>query len=164
MTTYSCAVLTISDKGAAGQRLDTSGPALLEMLAAAGFRTGTAAMVADEITAIADVLRDWIDQQHIDLIVTTGGTGLSPRDVTPEATLPLLDRVIPGISEVMRLASLTKTPHAALSRGLAGIRGQSLVINLPGSKRGATENLDAVLPILQHALEKIKGEPGDCGG
>lgn len=160
-TTYSCGVLTISDKGSQGKRQDTSGPALEKMARAAGFSVASTGMVPDEKERIAEILIQWTDQS-IDLLLTTGGTGLSPRDVTPEATRPLLDKEIPGISEVMRQASLKKTPYAALSRGIAGVRKESLIINLPGSEKAATENLEAVLPILHHAIEKIKGSAVDC--
>jgi molybdenum cofactor synthesis domain-containing protein len=161
-TSYTCGVLTVSDKGASGARLDTSGPAIQEMVRGAGFQITAIAMVPDEVPAITAIITEWADHGAIDLLLTTGGTGLSPRDVTPEATRPLLEREIPGISEAMRLASLRQTPYAALSRGVAGIRKASLVINLPGSERAATENLAAVLPILHHAIEKIRGGNEDC--
>ncbi len=160
-TTYSCGVLTVSDKGSQGKRRDTSGPALEEMARAVGFLIISSTIVPDEKERIAEILIKWADQ-GVDLLLTTGGTGLSPRDVTPEATKPLLEKEIPGISEVMRLAGLQKTPYAALSRGIAGVRKGSLIINLPGSKRAATENLEAVLPILHHAIEKIQGSTTDC--
>lgn len=163
MSNYSCAVLTISDKGVVGKRQDTSGPALEEMLRGAGFQVAAIAIVPDEQEAIASTLQNWADNRGIDLLITTGGTGVSPRDVTPEATREILDREIPGIGEAMRAASLRKTPYAALSRGVAGMRGQSLIINLPGSERGATENLETVMAVLEHALEKIKGGTKDCG-
>jgi len=160
--TYSCGVLTVSDKGSQGKRQDTSGPAIEEMVRAAGFSVTCSTLVPDEKEAIANVITEWTGQ-GIDLILTTGGTGLSPRDVTPDITRSLLDREIPGISEVMRQASLKKTPYAALSRSVSGIRKESLIINLPGSEKAATENLTAVLPILEHAIEKIKGSTVDCG-
>ncbi len=120
-------------------------------------------MVPDEITAIQRVLVDWTDHRGFDLIITTGGTGLSPRDVTPEATRPLLDLEIPGISETMRMANIGKTINAVLSRGLAGTRKKSLIINLPGSEKAATENLLAVIEALPHALYKLQGGTADCG-
>lgn len=161
---YTCGILTVSDKGAAGTREDTSGPALRELLGQAGFAVRDYAIVPDKREIIAATLARWVDTAGIDLVVTTGGTGLSPRDVTPEATRSVLDKEIPGIAEAMRAASLAKTPHAMLSRGIAGIRGQSLIINLPGSRKAATENIEAVLVALPHALEKIQGGTGDCGG
>ncbi|MDZ7641216.1 MAG: MogA/MoaB family molybdenum cofactor biosynthesis protein [Desulfurivibrio sp.] len=162
MTTYSCAVLTTSDKGAKGKREDSSGPALRELLTEKGFKIVDHALVADRIAEISRVLLEWIDRRKIDLVITTGGTGLTPGDVTPEATRPLLEREIPGMAEAMRAASLQKTPHAMLSRALVGSRGQSLIVNLPGSRRGALENLEVLLPALPHALAKIKGSDEDC--
>lgn len=160
---YACGVLTVSDKGARGEREDTAGPLTERLLARNGFRPAAYAVVADEMGAIREEVCAWIDRQAIDLVVTVGGTGLSPRDVTPEAVRPLLDREIPGMAEAMRLAGLTKTPHAMLSRSLAGIRGESLILTLPGSEKAAQENLEAVLPALVHALAKIKGDEGNCG-
>lgn len=163
MTSYTGGILTISDKGSRGEREDTSGPQLQAMLSEQGFAVVAYAIVPDEIASIRDTLRAWVDEQEIDLILSTGGTGVSPSDLTPEATRAILDREIPGIGEAMRLASLQKTPNAILSRGIAGIRKQSLIINLPGSKKAARENLEAVLPALQHAIYKIKGGSKDCG-
>jgi molybdopterin adenylyltransferase len=120
------------------------------------------AVCPDEEARIREVLIKWADEDGADLILTTGGTGVSPRDVTPEATLSVVARIIPGMAEVMRLASMNKTPHAMISRALAGIRGQTLIINLPGSPKGATENLEAVLPAIEHAIAKIQGDPSDC--
>lgn len=162
MTTYTCAVLTTSDQGAKGKREDTSGPALRELLSERGFTVTDHALVADRIAEISRVLLEWIDRRKIDLVITTGGTGLTPGDVTPEATRPLLEREIPGMAEAMRAASLQKTPHAMLSRALVGSRGRSLIINLPGSRQGALENLEVLLPTLPHALAKIKGSKEDC--
>lgn len=161
---YSCGVLTVSDKGSQGKRLDTSGMLLQKMLQAAGFELTAYLMVPDDVTAIGEVLLEWVDQRHIDLILTTGGTGVAPSDVTPEATIILLDREVPGICEAMRRISFSKTPHALLSRGVAGIRKESLIVNLPGSEKAAGENLEVLLPALPHALYKIKGGEGDCGG
>jgi len=163
MTSYTGGILTISDKGSRGEREDTSGPELKAMLIGQGYSVAAYAIVPDEMTAIQETLRSWADEKNIDLILSTGGTGVSPSDLTPEATRPLLDREIPGIGEAMRQASLQKTPNAILSRGIAGIRKQSLIINLPGSKKAARENLEAVLPALQHAIYKIKGGSKDCG-
>ena len=120
------------------------------------------AVCPDEITEIARTLRQWADEGGVDLIFTTGGTGVAPRDVTPEATLSVLDRVIPGIAEAMRAASAAKTPHAMLSRAVAGVRGRVLIINLPGSPRGAVENAAAIIDAAPHAVAKIQGDPSDC--
>lgn len=159
-----CGILTISDKGFCGERQDTSGPQLQKQLVAAGsFTISKYAIVADDPAAIATTLKKWCDKVELDLILTTGGTGVSPSDLTPETTLPLLDKEIPGISEAMRAASFQKTPHAILSRGVAGIRKACLIINLPGSERAARENLATILPGLQHAIYKIKGGSKDCG-
>ena len=156
------AILTVSDKGSRGQRDDASGPALAAWLAEHGVEVAASAMVADEQTQIADALRGWADAGTADLILTTGGTGLSPRDVTPEATLPLLDRVVPGFAEAMRAASMAKTPRAMLSRAVCGIRGRTLILNLPGSPRAAVENLEAVWEAVPHAVRKLQGDMEDC--
>ncbi len=160
---FTCAVLTVSDKGAAGQRRDTAGPAVAEMLADQGLTVAATGMVADDEASIRQALCRWIDEQGIDFVVTVGGTGVAPRDVTPEATRAVLHREVPGLAEAMRRASCEKTPHAMLSRGLAGIRGRSLVVNLPGSEKAARENLAVLLPALAHCLAKIKGSAADCG-
>ncbi len=160
---YTCGILTVSDRGACGTRHDSSGPALAEILTGHGFTLTATAIVPDVIDEIRQVLLEWVEETNLDLILTTGGTGLSPRDLTPEATRPLLDREIPGIPEAMRLAGLAQTPRAMLSRGLAGTRDRTLIINLPGSARAAGENLSAVIATLPHALDKIKGDPRDCG-
>lgn len=160
---YQCGVLTISDRGARQERSDTSGPALCRILSQHGFRISATALVPDEVTDIQQIVRDWAGQQGLDLIITTGGTGLSPRDITPEATRPLLTYEIPGISEAMRSASLGKTINAILSRGLAGVIGKSIIINLPGSEKAATENIMVVIKALPHALYKLKGGMQDCG-
>ena len=118
---------------------------------------------ADDRARIVAALKHHADSGSIDLILTTGGTGVAPRDVTPEATLEVIDRVLPGMSEAMRAESLKKTPHAMLSRAVAGIRNQTLIVNLPGSPRAVRENLAVILPALTHAIEKIKGDPSDCG-
>lgn len=163
MTSYTGGILTISDKGSRGEREDTSGPQLQAMLGEQGFSVVAYKIVPDEIAIIQETLRVWADEKKIDLILSTGGTGVSPSDLTPEATRAILDREIPGIGEAMRQASLQKTPNAILSRGIAGIRKNSLIINLPGSKKAAKENLEAVLPALQHAIYKIQGGTKDCG-
>lgn len=156
------AILTLSDKGARGERIDTSGPALVLWLAERDVETMRTEIMPDEAGQIAAKLRDWADSGDFDLILTTGGTGVSPRDVTPEATLQVVERMIPGFAEVMRARSLEKTPHAMISRAIAGIRGQALIINLPGSPKGAVENLTAVWPAVPHAVAKIQGDMADC--
>jgi molybdenum cofactor synthesis domain-containing protein len=158
------AILTLSDKGSRGERVDESGPALAEWLGERGVTTVQARVIADEFADIVTVLSQWADADIADLIVTTGGTGVSPRDVTPEATLQIAERVVPGLGELMRQKSLAITPMASLSRATAVIRKQSLIINLPGSPKGARENLEAVWPVLGHAVEKIRGGQEDCAG
>ncbi len=160
---YKAGILTISDKGSRGEREDTSGPGIKELLKSARFDVAAYAIVPDRKEVISQKIIDWIDNQNIDLLVTTGGTGVSPSDVTPEATKEVIHREIPGISEVMRLESYKITPRSILSRGIAGIRSKSKIINLPGSKQAARENLAAVLEALGHALYKIKGGEEDCG-
>ncbi len=159
---FRCGILTLSDKGARGERVDTSGPELREMLQAAGCKVVEYRIIADEQQLIEETLRHWADVLHLDLIVTTGGTGVSPRDRTPEATRAVIGREVPGLAEAMRLASLAHTPQAVWARGVAGIRGATLIINVPGSARAARENLAAVLPALPHGLEKIRGSQRDC--
>lgn len=158
---YRIGVLTLSDKGSQGQRADESGPVVSGLLAPLG-KVTHAAILPDDIPSIVALLTDWADRQQLDLIVTTGGTGLTPRDVTPQATLQVIDYQIPGMAEVMRLQSLKKTPHAMLSRAVVGVRHRTMIINLPGSPKGARENLEAVLPALPHALAKLAGDPSDC--
>ncbi len=155
---YSAAVITVSDLGSRGQRVDTSGPAVRSMLEQAGYTVVRTAIVSDEQNEISDILRACADETHVDLIVTTGGTGLSPRDVTPEATLAVIEREIRAIPVAMWVESLKVTPRAMLSRAVAGTRGSSLILNLPGSEKAARENLGAVLPALEHALHMIAGE------
>jgi molybdenum cofactor synthesis domain-containing protein len=157
-----CGVITISDKGARGEREDLSGKEIIRILEEIGFSVSHYQIIPDERDIIARTLLECADDRKIDLIVTTGGTGVSPRDVTPDATMNIIEREIPGIAEAMRRNSMEKTPHAMLSRAVAGIRRESLIINLPGSPRGARENLAVVLPALKHAIEKIKGDPSDC--
>jgi len=157
-------VVTVSDRCARGLTEDTAGPAVARVLEdELDFHIYRYAVVPDEQDEIAERLRHYADGHSIDLVVTVGGTGLAPRDVTPEATRAVVQRPTPGLDEAMRAASLAKTPHAMLSRGASGIRGATLIVNLPGSKRGATENLEAILPALPHGLKKLRGDPADCG-
>jgi len=156
------AILTISDKGSRGEREDRSGPELAAWLARREVTIVAQKIVPDEADGISAQLMAWADGGGCDLILTTGGTGVSPRDVTPEATRAVLEREIPGIGETMRAASLAKTPYAMLSRGVAGVRGRTLILNLPGSPAGAVENLEAVWPALAHAVKKIQGDASDC--
>lgn len=156
------AVLTLSDKGSRGEREDLSGPALERWLAEKQVQVVRKAVIPDDVVTISATLAKWADEGTADLILTTGGTGVSPRDVTPEATLVVVEREIPGFGEAMRRASAAKTPHALISRAVAGIRGKCLIINLPGSPRGAVENLEAVWAAVPHAVAKIQGDPEDC--
>jgi molybdenum cofactor synthesis domain-containing protein len=154
-------ILTVSDKGSRGQRVDTSGGAIRELLAGLEAQVERYEVVPDEQDVIAGRLRTWADEERLDLILTSGGTGLSPRDVTPEATLAVVDRLVPGMAEAMRQAGLAHTPMAMLSRAVAGVRGRTLIVNLPGSERGVRQNLAQLLPVLPHALETLRGEAGD---
>lgn len=160
---FTFGVLTMSDKGSRGEREDTSGPYLVATLTELGYRKGAYAIIPDRVETIADTLISWVDRKNIDLILTTGGTGVAPTDVTPEAMEDVIEKEIPGMAEAMRAESLKKTPNAVLSRGKAGIRGRSLIINLPGSERAARENIAILLPALAHALDKIQGGTSDCG-
>ena len=155
-------VVTVSDRGARGEREDLSGPAVARQLADAGFDIVARPVVPDEMDAVAEMLIRWSDGGGTDLVVTTGGTGPAPRDVTPEATLKVVERTVPGMAEAMRAAGLLKTPSAMLSRGVVGIRGTTLIVNLPGRPKGAQESLAAILPVIPHALMKIQGDPNDC--
>lgn len=155
---YIAAVITVSDMGSRGLRQDTSGPAVRAMLEEAGFSVAHTAILPDEMEQISAELRDCADRRRIDLIVTTGGTGLSPRDVTPEATRAVLEREIPAIPVAMWMEGLRVTPRAMLSRAVAGIRGSSLLLNLPGSEKAARENLAAVIGALEHGLHMIAAE------
>ncbi len=156
------AIVTISDRGSKGEREDVSGDKIEERLRKEGFTVLHRAIIPDEADIISDTLIALSDKEQFALIVTTGGTGVSPRDVTPEATLRVVERTLPGMAEAMRASSLLKTPHAMISRAVVGIRGATLIINLPGSPKGALENLEVVLPALPHALGKIQGDPADC--
>ncbi len=159
---YRVAIITASDKGSRGERVDESGPALEKMLTGAGYRVVRREIVPDDHLLLAETMRNLCDNGEADLVLTTGGTGFSPRDCTPEATLDIAERLAPGLAEAMRLRSLEKTDRAMLSRGVAVIRGGTLIINLPGSPRGATENLAVVLPVLGHGLDILTGRGGEC--
>jgi molybdenum cofactor synthesis domain-containing protein len=152
----------MSDKGARGERIDESGEVAADMLKADGFELVKRDIVPDITDDITSTLIDWIDNIGLSLIVTSGGTGLSPTDVTPQAMKQVIDYEVPGISEAMRSSSLKKTPHAMISRAMAGVRGKCLIINLPGSPRGVRENLQVVLPALKHGLSKLCGDDSDC--
>ncbi len=160
---FSAGVLTISDKGSRGEREDLSGPEIRRMLESLPAKVEACDIVPDEREQISQKLVEYADGKRLDLILTTGGTGLSPRDVTPEATRQILDKEISGIAEAMRSEGRKITPMAMLSRAVAGVRGCSLIINLPGSPRAVRENLEIILPVLQHALEKVQGDPTECG-
>ncbi|WP_338825943.1 Molybdopterin adenylyltransferase [Moorella thermoacetica] len=156
------AILTASDKGSRGEREDKSAAIIREMVADLG-EVVAYAVVPDERQLLAAKLREFCDEVGADLILTTGGTGFGPRDVTPEATRDVIDREVPGLPEAMRAAGLKVTPQAMLSRAIAGIRGKTLIVNLPGSPKGVRENLAAILPALPHGLAILKGEAGECG-
>ena len=153
------AILVTSDKGSRGERADQSGPALKAWLKDHAADPAWVEIVPDETERIVERLTAWADSDQFDLIVTAGGTGVSPRDVTPDATLKVVERVLPGFGEVMRARSLAKTPHAMISRAVGGIRKRTLIVNLPGSPRAAVENLEAVWPAIPHAIDKIRGDP-----
>jgi molybdenum cofactor synthesis domain-containing protein len=156
------AVITLSDKGSRGEREDESGRLIGEMVAGIGATVEHYSVLPDERVQIAALLEQLADAGRIDLVLTTGGTGVSPRDVTPEATRDVIERELPGMAEAMRAESLKKTPHAMISRAVAGIRKRTLIVNLPGSPRAVRENLAVLLPAIPHAIDKIKGDPSDC--
>lgn len=153
------AILTVSDRSARGEREDRSGPELEKTIGAQGWLVVLSKLVPDEREEIEEVLRDWSSSGEVDLILTTGGTGFSPRDQTPEATLAVTDRIAPGIAEAMRAHSLKVTPHAMLSRAVAGILGSVLIVNLPGSPKAAVENLEVILPAVPHAIQLLQDAP-----
>ena len=160
--TYRFAVITMSDKGSRGEREDTSGKALVKMFIEQGYELCHYSVVPDRVPVIVETALEAIENDKADLVITTGGTGVSPTDVTPEAMDQVFEKEVPGISEAMRAASMAVTPYSVISRGRSGIRGECLVINLPGSKKAALENIAVILPALKHALEKIKGSTSDC--
>lgn len=161
---YTAAVITVSDKGYRGEREDTSGPNLCAILREKGYDVAYTAMVPDDSTMIQRELKKCADELHIALVLTTGGTGFSPRDITPEATTAVIERPTPGIPEAMRAESMRITPKGCLSRSTAGIRNRSLIVNLPGSKKAAQENILAVLDPISHGLDMLYSEgSADCG-
>ncbi len=155
-------ILTISDKGWRGERRDDSGTAIKNILSRLDSQLVRYEVVRDEMEIIAAKLAEWADDGSVDIILTTGGTGLSQRDVTPEATLSIVDKVVPGFAEAMRAETFAKTPFAILSRAVAGVRKKCLIVNLPGSPKGVRECLEVILPAIPHALEIIKGEVTEC--
>ena len=155
---YTAAVITVSDKGSRGERVDTSGPAVRKMLEEAGFEVVYTSIIPDEADQIQSELILCADEKKIGLVMTTGGTGFSPRDITPEATLAVIERETRGIPEAMRYASLQITPRGCLSRSAAGIRGKTLIVNLPGSEKAAKENLAAVLEAICHGMDMLYSE------
>lgn len=159
---FSAAIITVSDKGSRGEREDLSGKEIMDLLKETPFQVVAYEIIPDDTDRIETTLIEYSDGKNIDLIITTGGTGVGPRDVTPDATRRIMDKEIPGMAEAMRRESMNKTPHAMISRALAVIRKETLIINLPGSPRGARENLQVILPALKHAVEKIKGDESDC--
>jgi len=156
-----CGILTVSDLGAQGKRQDTSGDAIAEFLASEGHELAWRGVVPDEVPEISQALLHMADDLHLDCILTTGGTGLSPRDVTPEATETVITRAVPGIAEAMRADGLRKTPRAMLSRGLCGVRGTTLIVNLPGSTSGVRDGLLVLQPVLRHAIDIMHHAPTD---
>ena len=152
-------ILTISDRSSRGERADSSGPALANLIQAKGWSVVKESILPDDESAIREMLRNWADGNEMDVILTTGGTGFSARDVTPEATRSVIEREAPGLAEAMRAASLRNTPHAMLSRIVTGIRQKALIINLPGSPKGAVENFQVITPVLAHAVQLLRGDP-----
>ncbi len=152
-------IVTVSDRSSHGERPDESGPALVKAIQACGWQVVISALLPDEASQLSSLLSEWADGGEMDVILTTGGTGFSPRDVTPEATLAVIQRPTPGIVEAMRSDSLRITPHAMLSRAAAGIRARTLIVNLPGSPKAAVENFNILLPVLPHAVQLLQNDP-----
>lgn len=153
-------ILTLSDRSAKGERADASGPALANLVRAQGWSVVKQEILPDDESTIRAALIEWADSGEVDIILTTGGTGFAPRDITPEATRAVIEREAPGLTETMRTESLKKTPHAMLSRAVAGIRGHTLIVNLPGSPKGALENMQTILLVLPHAVQLLTDDPG----
>lgn len=158
-------ILTISDRSSRGERVDASGPLIQSIIVERlKWTIAVAQIIPDDRAIIRDMLRAWCDDLKLNLILTTGGTGFAPRDVTPEATRDVIEREAPGLAEAMRADSLQKTPHAMLSRAVCGIRGRTLIVNLPGSPKAVRENLDTLLPVLPHAIDLLRDAPGTEAG
>ena len=152
-------ILTLSDRSSRGERSDSSGPALARLIEAQGWMIAKQSLLPDDESAIRQILTEWADSGELDIILTTGGTGFAPRDVTPEATRAVINREASGLAEAMRAESLKITPHAMLSRIVTGIRKKTLIVNLPGSPKGAVENLQVILPVLPHAVQLLRDDP-----
>ncbi len=161
---FKVGILTISDKGSRGEREDLSGKEIEGAISKSGFSLLHYEIIPDDESEISKKLIEYIDELKLDLVITTGGTGLSPRDRTPEATRAVIDMEVPGMAEAMRTHSLKKTPHAMISRAIVGVRHTSLIVNLPGNPQAVRDNLAATLPAIPHALSKLKGDPSDCRG
>jgi len=159
---YKIGIITVSDKGSRGERVDESGPVIRTMVEALG-KVVCHKILPDDLDALKEAMIEMAEKDQVELLLTTGGTGLSQRDVTPEATLAVIERLVPGIPEAMRAESLKKTNRAMLSRAVAGVRGNTLIINLPGSVKGVRECLEVILPVLPHALDILTGRSGECG-
>lgn len=157
-------VVTVSDRSASGERVDASGPILVDAIQIQGWSVNKAVIIPDDLEMIKATLATWADSNQVDVILTTGGTGFAPRDVTPEGTQAILEKLVPGIPDVMRAESLKITPHAMLSRMTAGIRKNTLIINLPGSPKAALENFHVIKPVLEHAVKLLKDDPGSEQG
>lgn len=164
MTLLRFAVLTVSDRSARGERPDTSGPALIELIKSKGWTVNYSNILPDDMSILRASLTASADTGDVDIILTTGGTGFAPRDVTPEATRAVIEREAPGLAEAMRAASAARSPHAMLSRAIAGIRGKVLIVNLPGSPKAALENFQVVLPALEHAVQLLRDDPNAEAG
>ncbi len=160
---YKIAIVTVSDKGARGERVDESGPVIRDIVKSLG-EVVTNLVVPDDPDVLMETMIDLSDREKVDLLFTTGGTGLAPRDNTPEATLAVIDREVPGLAEAMRMESMKKTSHAMLSRAVAGVRRRTLIINLPGSVKAVRECLEVIMPALPHGLDILSGRGGECGG
>jgi len=158
------AILTVSDRSARGERPAASGPALVQAVRAQGWQGAHQAILPDELALLRQQLAEWADSGTVDVILTTGGTGFAPRDVTPEATLAVVERLAPGLAEAMRQASLQVTPHGMLSRATAGMRRHTLIVNLPGSPKAAVENLHVIVPVLPHAVQLLQDHPAAESG